>query len=55
LYNGNVQEFVKAMNSQFAMLDVLKSQKASKGKDNKEKLKITNELKIITVPDDVFD
>jgi len=37
------------------MLDVVKSQKASRGKDAKEKLKITNELKIITMLDNVFN
>jgi len=50
-----VQEFVKAMNARFAMLDIVKSQKASKGKDAKEELKITNKLKIITTPDSVFN
>jgi hypothetical protein len=50
-----VQEFTKAMNKCFAMLDVVKSQKATRGKGGEEKLKITNELKIVTAPDDVFN
>jgi len=37
------------------MLDVVKSQKASRSKDAKEKPKITNKLKIITAPDAVFN
>ena len=43
------------MNSRFALLDVVKSQKASKGKSAEDNLKLTNELKIITAPDDVFN
>jgi len=37
------------------MLDVVTSQKASREKGTKEKLKITNELKIITIPDNVYN
>ena len=43
------------MNSRFALLDVIKSQKTSKGKGAEDTLKLTNELKIITAPDDVFN
>ena len=43
------------MNSRFALLDVIKSQKTSKGKGAEDTLKLTNELKIITAPDDIFN
>ena len=43
------------MNSRFALLDVIKSQKTSKEKDAEDTLKLTNKLKIITAPDDVFN
>jgi len=43
------------MNVQFVMFDVVKSQKASRGKEIEEKLKITNELKIITTPESIYN
>ncbi len=43
------------MNSRFALLDVIKSQKASKRKGAEDTLKLTNKLKIIIAPDDVFN
>ncbi len=43
------------MNKRFTMLDVVKSQKATSRKGGEEKLKITNELKIITAPHNVFN
>jgi len=46
---------LKAMNAQFVMLNVVKSQKALRGKDTEKKLKITNKLKIIITPDNVFN
>jgi len=42
------------MNARFAQLDVVKSQKVSRGKDGRQKLKINNELKIITAPTNVY-
>jgi len=50
-----LQEFVKALNARFAMLNIVKSQKASRNKDTKEKLKITNELKILIALDAIFN
>jgi len=38
-----IEEFMNTMNKWFAILDFVKSQRASKGKDIEEKLKITNE------------
>ena len=54
-YKIALQEFSSAMYKRFGLLDVLKAQKAAKGKDAKEKLEIRNELKIITAPDDVYN
>ena len=42
------------MNRRFAMLDVTNSQRASRAKDGEDKFKLTNELKVITAPDQVF-
>jgi len=37
------------------MIDVNKNLKLSKTKDKKEKLKLTNELKLITAPNDIYN
>lgn len=40
---------------QFLMIDVTRSHKMAKGKGSDDKLKIVNELKVITAPVDIFN
>ena len=49
------QEFLKAVQLRFAMIEVNKSHKASKRKDAEEALNIHNEIKIITASQETFD
>ena len=47
-----VQAFEKAMTLRFSMIDVNKSLRISRTKGAEEKLKLVNELKIITAPEE---
>ena len=48
------QVFERAMLKRFSMIEVNKSLKISKTKAKEEKLKLTNELRLITAPDDIY-
>lgn len=48
------QAFEKAVYVRFSLIDVNKSLKIAKTKAKEEKLKLTNELKLITAPDEVY-
>ena len=50
-----VQAFEKAMTLQFSMIDVNKSLWISRTKGAEEKLKLVNELKIITAPEEIYN
>jgi len=50
-----VQTFEKAISSCFAMMDVNKNHKIVKQKGGDEKLKLVNELKIISALNDLFE
>ena len=42
------------MYKRFSMIDVVKSLKMTKKKDKSERLKLLNELKLITAPEDIY-
>ena len=48
------QVFERAMLKRFSLIEVNKSLKISKTKAREEKLKLTNKLRLITAPDDVY-
>ena len=48
------QVFERAMLKRFSLIEVNKSLKISKTKAKEEKLKLTNELRLITAPDNVY-
>ena len=48
------QPFEQAMYKRFSMIDVMKSLKMTKKKDKSERLKLLNELKLITVLEDIY-
>ena len=48
------QPFEQAMYKRFSMIDVVKSLKMTKKKDKSERLKLLNELKLITAPEDIY-
>ena len=50
-----MQAFEKAMTLRFSMIDVNKSLRISRTKGAKEKLKLVNELKIITAPEEIYN
>ena len=50
-----VQAFEKAMTLRFSMIDVNKSLRISRTKGAEEKLKLVNELKIITAPEEIYN
>ena len=50
-----VQAFEKAMTLRFSMIDVNKSLWISRTKGAEEKLKLMNELKIITAPEEIYN
>ena len=50
-----MQAFEKAMTLQFSMIDVNKSLCISRTKGAEEKLKLVNELKIITTPEEIYN
>ena len=50
-----MQAFEKAMTLRFSMIDVNKSLRISRIKGVEEKLKLINELKIITAPEEIYN
>ena len=48
------QPFEQAMYKRFSMIDIVKSLKMTKKKDKSERLKLFNELKLITAPEDIY-
>ena len=50
-----MQAFEKAMTLRFSMIDVNKSLRISRTKGAEEKLKLVNELKIITAPEEIYN
>ena len=50
-----MQAFEKAMTLRFSMIGVNKSLRISKTKGAVEKLKLINELKIITAPEEIYN
>ena len=48
------QPFEQAMYKRFSMIDVVKSLKMTKKKDKSERLKLLNELNLITAPEDIY-
>ena len=52
--NRTTQAFERAMLKRFSLIEVNKSLKISKTKAKEEKLKLTNELRLITAPDNVY-
>ena len=48
------QPFEHAMYKHFSLVDVVKSLKMTKKKDKSERLKLFNELKLITAPEDIY-
>ena len=48
------QPFEQAMYKRFSMINVMKSLKMTKKKDKSERLKLLNELKLITASEDIY-